>query len=317
MKMSKNVIKVVCFGVFFCFLFQNVSWVLRDKSNSEFINGFEDEIPNSLDVLFLGSSMSYRQIYPLQLWDEFGIASYNLGTSEQIIPLSYYVLKHALETQTPKVVVLDMGMCNIDNKHFSDARLHQVWDNLSWSKAKAESINDLAEYPETFYSNIIQYHTRWKSIKHYNFQRHFDMQKGAGCYMNIESFEPVEMIGKDKKQEPPSLTLEYLDKIIAVCESNNIALILTGMPTQQFTESRQKMFHYIEEYVYDKGIDFINFYYLMDELGISWEKDFADIVHLNYDASCKVTNYIGTYLKNNYELLDYRCESKYALWKNI
>ncbi len=131
-------------------LFESSSFVLRDKYNSEYVLGFEDEVPYTLDVLFLGSSMSYRQIYPLELWNEFGIASYNLGSSEQIIPLSYYILQHALRTQKPKVVVVDMGMCIVEKKNFSDARLHQVWDNLSWSKSKYESIQDLAENPETF-----------------------------------------------------------------------------------------------------------------------------------------------------------------------
>lgn len=116
--MKKICIKGTIFILLFCLILQSVSFVLRDKTNSEFILGFEDEQKNSLDVLFLGSSMSYRHIYPLELWNNFGIVSYNLGTSEQTIPMSYYLLQYALEQQTPQVIVLDVGMCTIKEKSF-------------------------------------------------------------------------------------------------------------------------------------------------------------------------------------------------------
>ena len=314
MKLNKNVIKVVCFSLIFCFLFQSIAFVLRDKSNSEYIMGFENEMPYTLDVLFFGSSMSYRQVYPLELWGEFGITSYNLGSSEQIIPLSYYVLQHALETQKPKVVVVDMGMCTVKNKNFSDARLHQVWDNLSWSNAKHESIQDLAENPETFYFDIIQYHTRWKEIAKETFKRHIDYEKGAGCYLGTKPLEPVILLDDSEQQNPPKITIEYLDKIIVLCEENNIELLLTGMPTEQFTEERQKMFHYIESYVQPKDVKFINFYTLMDELSLSWETDFADSVHMNYPACRRVTKYIGEYLQTYYKIPDHRGEEIYKSW---
>lgn len=314
MKLNKNLIKVVCFGLIFFVLFEIMSFILRDKSNSEYILGFENEPINTLDVIFLGSSMSYRQIYPLELWSEYGISSYNLGTSEQIIPLSYYVLKHALERQCPKVVVLDVGMCVIESKSFSDARLHQVWDNLSWSDAKYESIQDLAENPETFYLDIIQYHDSWKKLNKNNFQKHYDYEKGAGCYSGTKPLEPVILLDESEQQNPPKITIEYLDKIITLCEKNNIELLLTGMPTEQLNEERQKMFHYIENYVRPKNVKFINFYTLMDELSLSWKTDFADSVHLNYQACRRVTKYIGNYLQTNYEVPDHRGEEAYKSW---
>lgn len=309
-------IKVICFSLVFCVLLNGFSFVLRDKTNSEFISGFENEPTNSLDVIFLGSSMSYRHVYPLDLWHDYGITSYNLGTSEQTIPMSYYLLQYALEKQNPKVIVLDIGMCTIENKKFSDARLHQIWDNLSWSYPKCKSVFDLAEDPETFYFELLLYHTRWKKITISDFLQQTDNYKGAGFYLQTMPFEDVEILDKTVKEKPPEVVMEYLQKIITLCKDNNIKLVLTGMPTYKDSQYRQKLFNYIENFAEIENIDFVNFYFLMDELGLNWKSDFADKMHLNFLAAQRVTKYLGEYLKENYTLSDHRDEVKYMSWND-
>ncbi len=126
----------------------------------------------------------------------------------------------------------------------------------------------------------------------------------------------VPLLDNSEQQNPPKITIDYLDKIITLCEEYDIKLLLTGMPTHhQSTEERQRMFHYIENYVQSKDIKFINFYNLMDELSLSWETDFADSVHLNYPACRRLTKYIGEYLQTNYEIPDHRGEEVYESWE--
>lgn len=201
-------------------------------------------------------------------------------------------------------------------KKFSDIRLHQIWDNLNWSLPKHKAILDLAENPEAFYFDLLQYHTRWKDITLSDFSEHTDKYKGADFYLQTTPFESVVLLNKTEKEIPPQVTLEYLQKIITLCEEENIDLVLTGMPTYQDSYYRQKLYNYIEEFAEKNNVEFINFYFLMNELGISWEKDFSDKMHLNYSAAQKVTNYLGMYLGKNYDLIDHRGEDLYASWND-
>ena len=62
---------------------------------------------DTLDVLFFGASVAVNSFSPQELYNNFGITSYNLGSEQQSIFLSYFWLKEALTYQSPKVVVLD------------------------------------------------------------------------------------------------------------------------------------------------------------------------------------------------------------------
>lgn len=97
----KQCIHTILFLVLFVVLLRFATYVLRDKSGAEYIYNFRDEPKNSIDVILLGSSHMYRTIQPMELWNDYGIASYNLGSSEQSLPLSYYLLKEAIRKQKP------------------------------------------------------------------------------------------------------------------------------------------------------------------------------------------------------------------------
>ena len=51
---------------------------------------------DSVDVLFLGSSVTVNAFSPQEIYNHFGIRSYNLGSEQQSIFLSYFWLKEAL-----------------------------------------------------------------------------------------------------------------------------------------------------------------------------------------------------------------------------
>lgn len=60
-----------------------------------------------MDVLVLGTSLAYAGINTNVLWDEYGIAAYDLCSAEQPFWISYYYLLEALRTQKPAVILLD------------------------------------------------------------------------------------------------------------------------------------------------------------------------------------------------------------------
>ena len=69
---------------------------------------FYQQEENTVDVLCLGSSHTYTNINPAILWDEYGMAAYDLAGSNQTLWNTYYYMKEALKYQTPQLVVVDV-----------------------------------------------------------------------------------------------------------------------------------------------------------------------------------------------------------------
>ena len=96
-------------------------------------------------MLVIGDSESMTSISPMELWKSTGITSYVCGQSGQRISESYYMLKHALDYQSPQVVLLETNML---------FRYTNTPDSLR------SSISDTAMY----YFPVLQYHNLWKNI---------------------------------------------------------------------------------------------------------------------------------------------------------
>ena len=65
---------------------------------------------DSVDLLVLGDSESYTSVSPMQLWAEHGMTAYVCGQPGQKIQQTYYMLKTALQVQSPKVVLLETNL---------------------------------------------------------------------------------------------------------------------------------------------------------------------------------------------------------------
>lgn len=74
-------------------------------------NEISKEDKNSIDVMFIGDSLTYNSFSPVQIWEEYGYTSLCLGTSSQRLCDTDAILKAALKNQTPKVVVLEPIVC--------------------------------------------------------------------------------------------------------------------------------------------------------------------------------------------------------------
>ena len=97
-----KLLKVAAFLALLVFILYTINRVLLPKSyagNSKWptsttINQFYAMDENTIDVLFLGSSVVANDFSPQQLYDDYGIRSYNLATSGQSIFFNYYYLHY-------------------------------------------------------------------------------------------------------------------------------------------------------------------------------------------------------------------------------
>lgn len=144
-KLSNNkklMLKFICFVICMILMYNLILPVFEDKSTEIVSKEYKNFRKDIFDVVFFGASVTMNDIYPLQLYDEYGIASYNLGSGNQRLPMTYYLTKKILKEQNPKLVVIDVLTCWDNSAMCSDGITHYVTDAMRFPE-KAELILDI------------------------------------------------------------------------------------------------------------------------------------------------------------------------------
>lgn len=175
---------VICFCALFCVLFAGASQLLRNKDSAGAILSLYEEPRDSLDVIFIGSSHILNGVLPLELWQEYGIVSNNLGQHGQSIPISYYMAQEAIRTQHPDLIVLDAYMLYYpDLIYEGDGNSHKSIDNMAWSGPKLRAIFELFSWEDRwdYLVPLSFYHTRWKELSAEDLRPSIPPERGVRC----------------------------------------------------------------------------------------------------------------------------------------
>ncbi|MGN1368692.1 MAG: hypothetical protein ACI4WX_07485, partial [Aristaeellaceae bacterium] len=87
---TKHVLSAAAFLAVLLLLLAGLNRVFEYKGSREKLTPFFERA-DQLDVLFFGDSHAYSALYPMELWADYGIASYNLSNYNLTIPISYWV----------------------------------------------------------------------------------------------------------------------------------------------------------------------------------------------------------------------------------
>lgn len=309
------------FGVFvFAVILHALDKVLINKDGADILHTFHDEPENSLDVLLVGASSCYRFYSSPELWHDYGIASYNLGTSEQSLSQSYYVLKYALEYQEPQVVVVDLSTGLRLREPYNIARVHQVMDNLKKNAVWFEMLDVYADEGNRmeFLFPLTLYHSRWKELKETDFIKVGRDNKGISYNLMTEAFDGFQVAPDDYFEEVADEVYDYLGRIETLCQEKNVELLFVISPTHwiSYDEEGAKVQGWINTLCADKGFEdhFLNLCDYIDETGLDFSRDYSDGMHVNIAGAMKITDFLGKYLTENYELPDRRSDSAYDGW---
>lgn len=316
--------KATAFLLIFLILFQGAVNLFRTKDHFYSVNLIYDLPKNSVDVLLLGSSHMNCTISPMDLWNDYGITSFNAAIGDQSIPSSYFELRELLKVQKPKVVVLETWF--IDKTTMmtvgAEARLHWFTNNIPMSSGVSEAIQTLIPEDQDkteYYLNFYTFHNRWKELVEKDFNPTLEYSRtnrgaNAQVYNRHTVIEYPAIVPQSETEMPPELPLEYVYKIIKLCRENGVALVFMVQPYNG-SDTVQKMMNYVDAVAEDEGVQFVNFFYLLDEVGFDFATDMADWQHVNYFGAQKLTSYLGEYLQSNYQLEDHRGDPAIAdLW---
>ena len=129
-KNIKFIIKVIIFIICLIPVITFIGIKYSSASTENIINKFNEKRfedfynlpPNSLDMVFLGSSHSYCTFDPEIFDKNLNINSFQMGMPLQHPDSTYYTLKEVLNYQKPKVVVMEIYWDLLQN----DFELNQV-----------------------------------------------------------------------------------------------------------------------------------------------------------------------------------------------
>ncbi len=272
---------------------------------------------NTVDVLFLGTSHAVSSFNPQVIYDEYGIRSYNLGSEQQSIVVSYYWLEEALKYQSPKVVVFDtyslhkyIDAYSYNKLNCSEMAIRKAIDNMKFSKVKIAAVKDICALDSSqdmlsYYLTNIRYHSRWTRLDENDFIAS-EMNKHGG----IKGYSAFGGIMKDadtivfseadvtSAESEPMIDIaeEYLAKMQRLCEDNDAKLILVKIPSGESKEKHKATKDYAEAH----GLSFYDFneVNLYNEIGYNVETDKYN--HPSYLGAEKISKYIGSLLLNQY-----------------
>ena len=296
--------------------------VVPKKNNSKVIKSFYDEKKETVDVVFLGTSHSYRSILPMQLWADSGISAVNLGTSSQPMIATYYLMKEAIRTQKPKVFVLEMYACiHSDYKEqklmsfqsavnfipLNSTKLSLWWEQLRHDFTLREQLEFL--FP------VIKYHIRWTELLSEDFFTD-NYRKGGMPTVKLEAQIPGEYSYDMWDLNP--VVEKYLIKMCDLCRKEKIPLIVYTAPIAE--DERFKMVcekinsgnHLCRE----KGVIVFDMQDVMKGMNIDFSSDFYNFGHLNVSGALKLTKWMQKELLQRFSLEDHRGDPRYKSWEN-
>ena len=307
--------------LFFCLL-----GATRLMVRKESINRFSPFLKNGkeYDVLFTGNSRVVNGIYPMELWEKYGIASYNIAANGNTLPVTYWTLMNALDYSQPRLVVVDMNDIDLHDKvsgHSSN--VHTAFDCFPLRPNKIRAIYDLMDLPgvEDFDGNQMmdirweylltlgKYHSRWSELSLADVFLEPNKMKGGNFYISVFGPEPYEII--DDAAEESGWGFIYLRKIIEACQERGIDILLINLPYPA-TLNQQICANTVEYVAQEYGIPYLNFVN-MDQIA-DYTVDLFDPGHLNPSGARKATDFLGDYIRAHYPISDRRGDAAYSHW---
>lgn len=236
-----------------------------------------------VDVLFVGSSHSYRSFDP-EWFASKGVKTFNMGTTAQAPVNSYYLLERRLDQLAPKTVVyvLFWGVMSGDGiESFLDLSKNMALEpelfSMAWSIRDPRVFNALAMKALRIGASEELAKAKWVPELD-------ERYAGAGYVESNLRYDgkPYELATRIRIEETQR---EYLEKTIDRVKSRDIKMLLVAVPVPKSTlKSLQNYDEYrgeIRTLAGKHGVEFVDFNDLVE---LKDDTHFLDFQHLNKDG---------------------------------
>ena len=308
------------FTIIFCLIFAGFSNLFTPKAdaNTEGMSAmvtkaYLAEERDTIDVLFLGNSNMYRAFNPIQLWQEQGITSCDIGMPGSNTVELYRKAVDFMKYQKPKMIVFETD-CMFDGVNTFDANGNLVVsqdtklesivkERMDAYKNSFDNLDDAIMSGISYRWPLMKYKTRWKRIK----SRDFTDEKGkykfvAKGYVNGVEKKPFKYgatymgVNDGSTAKLSNNSDVYVKKLIELCKANNCQLMITSVPCGKYWNWQKH--NAAQKFADENNIKFLDFNVetqLIPEF--SWKNCSRDGgTHINGKGAKYVTHAMGRYL---------------------
>lgn len=288
----------------------------RDDGKIRYDVFFENK--QDFDVFFLGNSHMLDGVYPIELWRDYGITSFNFGNTGEPMSNTYWTLRLLTKYQKPKVAVVDVSYIDRtqQTEMYAYRFAHDFLDQVPFSVEKVRAVYSL--FPEgkrqEFIFPLTLYHSRWEEYIDGKPELYMNVVPCMfGAELRVGRHEPEPYERTQVISEQKAAGEQYLCDLIEFCQNEGIQVVLTVIPfpaTAAYQEKINRAQLVADQY----GIEFVNLLNVPDL--VDFETDCYDAgSHLNPDGATKVTAYLGQWISEHCDLTDHRTDTRYAHWQ--
>ncbi len=266
---------------------------------------------DSLDVVVVGSSHAQYAFDPGVLYAETGLYSYVMGSMCQPPETSYYMMEEILKTQSPEVIIMDVFTFLPQSQVcYGEGMYYTAIDMMTGETRVQAALNmpdSEAEKRLPYAYDLIMNHNNWRvmdfsdpdsildnaelnqgPVTTFGFVRQEPTDIRTGSYDTYAVSRQVELSQEEK---------DLLDRMITLCEENDVHLLFIKTPykiSQEDTDKLAALWAYLEE----KGQDYVDYANHPEAIGWHLLMD-GDIWHNNSWGAEKVTRGLGEYILEN------------------
>lgn len=296
MRKSKYLKAILCLGVIIIIIVVLNNVFLADTvDNSQrltWLQEIKSEEVNTLDVVFIGDSTCTNAFKPIQLWEEKGITSNNIGFAYGAPSEMYHIVKRLFSYQSPRCIVLE-GSMFYETKAEGNFLKSDIFEISDLDSDLFEYLNDFC--PIVKHKSILKGKSASFLLKHKPKRLH-SYDKGYNYVSDVSSAAKGE---NDIDYELISNSDKYLERIINICTDNDCMVLMVNAP--QISKWNSSIGDTMLEFANGHSIKMIDYNsdLFSDACKIDWTTDTNDGgTHLNYSGATKTTKAIGDYLVN-------------------
>jgi len=231
-----------------------------------------------VDILFLGSSHAYRGFDP-RIFKEYGLNTFNLGSSAQSHIQTEVLLKRYLDTINPKLIVYE-----VYSGTFSSDGVESSLDLIANDKGDFESIkmavteNHIKVYNALIYGFYRDFFKLNAGYKEEAVQGEDTYIEGGFVEKKLKYFEPIKF--PESSWNLKDQQFKYFERNLLLIKERHIPVILVQAP---ITQAMYKAFWNNTEF--DERMKKYGVYYNFNELvQLNDELDFYNTNHLNQNG---------------------------------
>ena len=303
-----NILQVVIKSVLIVALFfASFTYLNRVFYNRDVDRGisFHNLPKDSLDVLVLGSSHAQYSFIPSIFYEDTGLYSYVLGSACQPLEVSVEMLKEALKTQSPKLVILE-GYTALP-LHITSCLADSCYVTAEYQMRGEEKYNTISYLPEekaeAYYNDFFAYHNDWKTLEDWKALRPdralapnnvIDPECG---YVFEVPYYPISnywgpVYAETEAGELVKQDEESLNEILRICKENGIELYLYKTSIDQMDKENWAMLKALWKWADENGVAYFDLMSNAERLGYYMQVH-SDGFHSFIHGATFITDMLG------------------------